>query len=283
MVADAQRSRAPIQRTVDTVSAVFVPAVIAVAVVAFAVWALVAPTLAATAGHLPEPRVAADDLTMQTTGLEPPGAEQISSAGVTPSWCCPSRETASSPPPASRGEPPSPARSTGFEGRPGAGTNRGSSDLQTVDSTPRERPVTCSDGVQAPAPRTIRPVLLREKCRHDPGAGRGESDMPWVTSLGSGGRSPCPRVGGVDASGPGSVWRNATQLCSTRTDPRSVTRLGREPGRWTRGGPPAREVPFGGSPCGRRRAVPRPSRGPTGPARSGTGSRWSGRSAGAGR
>ena len=43
MVADAQRSRAPIQRTVDQVSAVFVPAVIAVAVVAFAVWALVGP------------------------------------------------------------------------------------------------------------------------------------------------------------------------------------------------------------------------------------------------
>ena len=43
MVADAQRSRAPIQRTVDQVSAVFVPVVIAVAVVAFAVWALVGP------------------------------------------------------------------------------------------------------------------------------------------------------------------------------------------------------------------------------------------------
>ena len=43
MVADAQRSRAPIQRTVDKVSAVFVPTVIAVAVVAFAVWSLVGP------------------------------------------------------------------------------------------------------------------------------------------------------------------------------------------------------------------------------------------------
>ena len=43
MVAEAQRSRAPIQRTVDKVAAVFVPAVIAVAVVAFLVWALVGP------------------------------------------------------------------------------------------------------------------------------------------------------------------------------------------------------------------------------------------------
>ncbi|CUR59847.1 Silver exporting P-type ATPase [metagenome] len=43
MVAEAQRSRAPIQRTVDRVSAVFVPAVIGIAVLAFAVWALVGP------------------------------------------------------------------------------------------------------------------------------------------------------------------------------------------------------------------------------------------------
>jgi heavy metal translocating P-type ATPase len=43
MVAEAQRSRAPIQRTVDRVSAVFVPAVIGVAVLAFIVWALVGP------------------------------------------------------------------------------------------------------------------------------------------------------------------------------------------------------------------------------------------------
>lgn len=43
MVAEAQRSRAPIQRTVDKVSAVFVPAVIGIAVLAFAVWALVGP------------------------------------------------------------------------------------------------------------------------------------------------------------------------------------------------------------------------------------------------
>jgi P-type Cu+ transporter len=38
MVAEAQRSRAPIQRLADVVSAWFVPAVIAVAVVAFAAW-----------------------------------------------------------------------------------------------------------------------------------------------------------------------------------------------------------------------------------------------------
>ncbi|MDP3853328.1 heavy metal translocating P-type ATPase [Phenylobacterium sp.] len=43
MVAQAQRSRAPIQRMADLVSGWFVPAVIAVAVAAFAVWALVGP------------------------------------------------------------------------------------------------------------------------------------------------------------------------------------------------------------------------------------------------
>ena len=43
MVAEAQRSRAPIQRMADQVSAWFVPAVIAVAVLAFAAWAAVGP------------------------------------------------------------------------------------------------------------------------------------------------------------------------------------------------------------------------------------------------
>ncbi|CAN5433478.1 copper-translocating P-type ATPase [soil metagenome] len=43
MVAEAQRSRAPIQGMVDRVAAVFVPIVVAVAVIAFAVWALVGP------------------------------------------------------------------------------------------------------------------------------------------------------------------------------------------------------------------------------------------------
>ncbi len=43
MVADAQRSRAPIQRTADRVAGVFVPIVIAIAVLAFVVWALVGP------------------------------------------------------------------------------------------------------------------------------------------------------------------------------------------------------------------------------------------------
>ena len=43
MVAEAQRSRAPIQRMADRVSAWFVPAVIAVAVVAAVVWASVGP------------------------------------------------------------------------------------------------------------------------------------------------------------------------------------------------------------------------------------------------
>ena len=43
MVADAQRSRAPIQRMADRVAAVFVPVVITIAVVAFATWATVGP------------------------------------------------------------------------------------------------------------------------------------------------------------------------------------------------------------------------------------------------
>ena len=43
MVAEAQRSQAPIQRKVDRVSAIFVPAVIAVAASAFIFWSLAAP------------------------------------------------------------------------------------------------------------------------------------------------------------------------------------------------------------------------------------------------
>ncbi|HJL49394.1 MAG TPA: copper-translocating P-type ATPase, partial [Polyangiaceae bacterium LLY-WYZ-15_(1-7)] len=43
MVAEAQRSRAPIQRLADRVSAFFVPAVIASAAITFVVWALVGP------------------------------------------------------------------------------------------------------------------------------------------------------------------------------------------------------------------------------------------------
>ncbi|MGH9313388.1 MAG: heavy metal translocating P-type ATPase [Vicinamibacterales bacterium] len=43
MVGEAQRSRAPIQRLADTVSAWFVPAVVVVAVITFAIWALVGP------------------------------------------------------------------------------------------------------------------------------------------------------------------------------------------------------------------------------------------------
>ena len=44
MVAEAQRSRAPIQALADTVAGYFVPAVIAVAVIAFIVWMLVGPS-----------------------------------------------------------------------------------------------------------------------------------------------------------------------------------------------------------------------------------------------
>ena len=43
MVADAQRSRAPIQKLADTVAAWFVPTVIVIAAIAFIVWALVGP------------------------------------------------------------------------------------------------------------------------------------------------------------------------------------------------------------------------------------------------
>ncbi len=50
MVAEAQRSRAPIQRMADTVSGYFVPAVLAVAVLAFAVWALWGPAPALSYG-----------------------------------------------------------------------------------------------------------------------------------------------------------------------------------------------------------------------------------------
>jgi len=43
MVSEAQRSRAPIQRLVDLVSAYFVPAVILIAVITFVIWAWVGP------------------------------------------------------------------------------------------------------------------------------------------------------------------------------------------------------------------------------------------------
>jgi Cu+-exporting ATPase len=50
MVADAQRSRAPIQRLADTVSGWFVPSVIVVAVIAFIIWSLVGPSPAMAYG-----------------------------------------------------------------------------------------------------------------------------------------------------------------------------------------------------------------------------------------
>ena len=43
MVAEAQRSRAPIQKLADTVSGYFVPAVISLAVITFIVWSIVGP------------------------------------------------------------------------------------------------------------------------------------------------------------------------------------------------------------------------------------------------
>ncbi|MBB5694415.1 heavy metal translocating P-type ATPase [Muricoccus pecuniae] len=50
MVAEAQRSRAPIQRMADQVSGYFVPAVIAVAVMAFVAWAVSGPSPALSYG-----------------------------------------------------------------------------------------------------------------------------------------------------------------------------------------------------------------------------------------
>ena len=50
MVAQAQRSRAPIQKLADTVSGYFVPAVIAVAVAAFVIWSILGPSPAMAYG-----------------------------------------------------------------------------------------------------------------------------------------------------------------------------------------------------------------------------------------
>jgi P-type Cu+ transporter len=50
MVAEAQRSRAPIQRLADTVSGYFVPAVLAVALLSFLIWLLWGPTPASAYG-----------------------------------------------------------------------------------------------------------------------------------------------------------------------------------------------------------------------------------------
>src|SRR6184192_3991746 len=48
MVADAQRSRAPIQKLADTVAGYFVPAVIGVAIITFIVWSIIGPAPAMT-------------------------------------------------------------------------------------------------------------------------------------------------------------------------------------------------------------------------------------------
>ncbi|HAH49235.1 MAG TPA: copper-transporting ATPase, partial [Planctomycetaceae bacterium] len=43
MVSSAQRSRAPIQRVVDTIAARFVPAVLAISVITFLLWSWLGP------------------------------------------------------------------------------------------------------------------------------------------------------------------------------------------------------------------------------------------------
>src|SRR6058998_324513 len=48
MVAEAQRSRAPIQKLADTVSGYFVPAVISIAVITFVIWSIIGPAPAMT-------------------------------------------------------------------------------------------------------------------------------------------------------------------------------------------------------------------------------------------
>ena len=52
MVADAQRSRAPIQRMVDVVAGYFVPTVVAVAIIAFVVWSVWGPEPAMAYGFI---------------------------------------------------------------------------------------------------------------------------------------------------------------------------------------------------------------------------------------
>ncbi len=52
LVADAQRSRAPIQRLADVVAGYFVPAVVSIALLAFVVWALVGPQPALAYGFV---------------------------------------------------------------------------------------------------------------------------------------------------------------------------------------------------------------------------------------
>src|SRR6516165_10351592 len=50
MVAEAQRSRAPIQKLADTVSSYFVPAVISIAVITFIIWSIIGPAPAMAYG-----------------------------------------------------------------------------------------------------------------------------------------------------------------------------------------------------------------------------------------
>ena len=52
MVRDAQGSKAPVQRTVDRIAGVFVPAIIVLAVLTFAAWMLFAPEEGFTRGLL---------------------------------------------------------------------------------------------------------------------------------------------------------------------------------------------------------------------------------------
>jgi Cu+-exporting ATPase len=57
MVADAQRSRAPVQKVADAVAGYFVPAVVLSAIAAFAVWALIGPEPALAHGVIADESV----------------------------------------------------------------------------------------------------------------------------------------------------------------------------------------------------------------------------------
>ena len=78
MVAEAQRSRAPIQRLADQVAGRLVPAVIAVALVAFGAWAYFGPS---AAGHVSaEPSLECDQSCARMSApITPPPVRKLAS------------------------------------------------------------------------------------------------------------------------------------------------------------------------------------------------------------